>query len=323
MITENTDKLISEEVNKDNNAVRESSKLDIISVIHKNQSLILKIGITLFFLSLFLFVRLIFDKSFYVYGGSIKPEIASELGSSLSGISGVLFTASSVTFLILTFTSQIRNTKVNQIENIFVKMIEFHRDNINNLVLSDVEHSNPLSKQAAIYFFNMQFEEILGKIIEMKYFENEKDAIETANYVFFFGTNRFKDKNPEREYSETFVEELKNNLCFRKGLNGCLRNIDSPTELYLGHYFRNLYKAIKYIDDNEVLTSDEKKEFVNLYTSQLSSYEKTLIFLNSLSGLGHNWIKNSYLKKYEIIHHANTDLIDKYEYLKKSFDELK
>lgn len=51
----------------------------------------------------------------------------------------------------------------------------------------------------------------------------------------------------------------------------------------IGHYFRSLYNIIKFIDNSKI---EDKRLYTNLVRAQLSSYELTLIFYNTLSDMG-------------------------------------
>lgn len=54
----------------------------------------------------------------------------------------------------------------------------------------------------------------------------------------------------------------------------------------LGHYFRHIFQTITFIDGQTGLSYDQKYEHVKFFRGQLSTYEQTLYFLNSLSTLG-------------------------------------
>ncbi len=57
----------------------------------------------------------------------------------------------------------------------------------------------------------------------------------------------------------------------------------------LGHYFRQYYQLVKFVDGNRDLTESQKYNFVKTIRSQMSNYEQTVFFLNSLSSLGRVW----------------------------------
>lgn len=67
----------------------------------------------------------------------------------------------------------------------------------------------------------------------------------------------------------------------------------------LGHYFRNIYQIIKFVDQSEV---EDKKFYTNLLRAQLSSYELALLFFNCLSDLGSKKFK-PLIEKYEFFEH--------------------
>lgn len=75
----------------------------------------------------------------------------------------------------------------------------------------------------------------------------------------------------------------------------------------LGHYYRHLYQMIKLIDDfdNESIENAElrinKKSFAKLIRAQLSNDEQLLLFYNSQSIIGKGWLRNNYIKNYNLI----------------------
>ncbi|WP_166566559.1 putative phage abortive infection protein [Emticicia sp. CRIBPO] len=57
----------------------------------------------------------------------------------------------------------------------------------------------------------------------------------------------------------------------------------------LGHYFRNIFQTLNYINDNSDLSHEEKQENINLLKAQLSTFEQKLIFYYSVSFYGRKW----------------------------------
>ncbi|CAI6221437.1 putative phage abortive infection protein [Bacillus subtilis] len=55
---------------------------------------------------------------------------------------------------------------------------------------------------------------------------------------------------------------------------------------YFGHYFRNMYRILKFIDETEELSVSEKKNYIGILRAQLSTGELLLIFYNALSVRG-------------------------------------
>jgi hypothetical protein len=57
----------------------------------------------------------------------------------------------------------------------------------------------------------------------------------------------------------------------------------------LGHYFRHLYQSYKFLDNSNLLTEEEAYSYGKLFRAQLSTFEQTLLFINSLSHIGMKW----------------------------------
>ena len=103
----------------------------------------------------------------------------------------------------------------------------------------------------------------------------------------------------------------------------------------LGHYFRHLFQAVRYIDEQPwwILTEYKKRDYINTLRAQMSNYEQALLFINSLSQVGRKWeydkkAKKSLISDYDLVKnlpkHFIPDMIpDKYypdvefEYLDK------
>ena len=85
----------------------------------------------------------------------------------------------------------------------------------------------------------------------------------------------------------------------------------------LGHYFRNLYHIIKFVDKSEI---DNKKRYTNFVRAQLSSHELALIFYNCLSVYGSEMFK-PYIERYSLLKNMNKDLIFNDNHLKEYADE--
>lgn len=79
----------------------------------------------------------------------------------------------------------------------------------------------------------------------------------------------------------------------------------------LGHYFRNLYHIIKFIDKSDI---EKKKTYTNFVRAQLSSHELTLIFYNCLADYGSEKFK-PLIEKYAMLKNMNTDLVFNPEHL--------
>ena len=71
----------------------------------------------------------------------------------------------------------------------------------------------------------------------------------------------------------------------------------------LGHYFRNLYHIIKFVDRSAVV---DKKFYTNLVRAQLSSHELLMLFYNSVTILGREKFK-PLIEKYALLKNMPKD----------------
>lgn len=73
----------------------------------------------------------------------------------------------------------------------------------------------------------------------------------------------------------------------------------------LGHYFRNLYQALKLIDkyEDSILTPTQKKKYASILRAQLSTKELILVFINCLDGVSDNGRFKNLLIKYAMLEH--------------------
>lgn len=73
----------------------------------------------------------------------------------------------------------------------------------------------------------------------------------------------------------------------------------------LGHYYRNLYHIIKFVNRSDV---SNKKTYTNFVRAQLSSHELVLIFYNCLSHNGNEKFK-PLIEKYALLKNMNKSLV--------------
>jgi hypothetical protein len=75
----------------------------------------------------------------------------------------------------------------------------------------------------------------------------------------------------------------------------------------LGHYFRNLYQIIKFVDTSNLSEADKYK-YIKLIRAQLSSYELILLFYNCLSKVGFHSLK-PLVERYALFKNIDEDLL--------------
>ena len=73
----------------------------------------------------------------------------------------------------------------------------------------------------------------------------------------------------------------------------------------MGHYFRNLYQALKLIESypDASLSRAQKVKYASILPSQLSSGELTLLYLNCLAGMVDGGQFKNLLVRYRMLEH--------------------
>ncbi len=91
-------------------------------------------------------------------------------------------------------------------------------------------------------------------------------------------------------------------------LDESYRRFFIKTQQEFGHYFRNIYSIMKFIDNSNI---ENKKHYFDILKSLLSTYESTILFYHSLSIYMPSEFKKLF-QKYSIIDFVDTTkLLDK------------
>ncbi|MFM4810138.1 putative phage abortive infection protein [Aeromonas hydrophila] len=72
----------------------------------------------------------------------------------------------------------------------------------------------------------------------------------------------------------------------------------------LGLYYRNVYQILKFINESNSVSEQEKKSYSNYLRAQLSKHELYFLFYNCLSELGNEKFK-PYIERYEFLEHLS------------------
>jgi hypothetical protein len=72
----------------------------------------------------------------------------------------------------------------------------------------------------------------------------------------------------------------------------------------LGHFFRNLYYIVRYVD-NSNLNAEQKRDYIRILRSQLSNYELLILAYNGLHPFGKEF--HPLIEKYQLLKSINTE----------------
>jgi hypothetical protein len=201
-----------------------------------------------------------------------------------------------------TLTTQNRANQKASFENRFFKFINFHRENVNVLRYRDPKDAGTKYRERNEVFTIIYYEirDLLKEVMQKRHvttISDKAEAISLAYQCVFYGAG---------EDGQTVLRKQFSKKCFQ-GIDFWKRKaayFDSKAGgVYysghvrrLGHYFRNIYQAIKYVDDQDFLTEKEKYSYIAHFRAQMSVYEQLIFFFNSLSRQGQVWEWEKYSK---------------------------
>lgn len=290
---------------------------------------ILKYVLIIFSLSLLVITPfIIFNGAYFNWSFNIDANLASGFGDFFGGFIGTLFSILSVLLLIYTITSQYIETSKNKTKDHFFKMLDYHTENVRSTKVGNIEVAKAdivEEGRRAFVIYKIQLKRLLQAInsisdtLDLDLSSREK--IDVAYICFFYGQ------------SETWIDFIKGKLSVHR--NGSLiatemlKKVQENESLRLGRanqtelssYFRNMYNAIKLVDNDKYLSHEEKIDLIKIYRAQLSNPELYILFFNLVSRFGTKWHKSHYITKYELLTNLPHDYCDGYN-PKDYFDML-
>jgi hypothetical protein len=157
-------------------------------------------------------------------------------------------------------------------------------------------------------FFNMlsQFQEVVSGITYTLDF-GEKTKVYKGRELFYEGFENLEVKIREEG---SFVENSRFDTlreCIEKeGLQG-YASVEMPT--YFDHYFRLLYRILKFVEKTDLQESDkEKYVYTSMIRAILSRYELVWLYYNGLSAYGNKKLK-PLIEKFCMLKNLRTELL--------------
>lgn len=210
-----------------------------------------------------------------------------------SALLNTLFSGLAFGGVLLTILWQIKNEGSNrqsdrrsQFENIFFNMTQTFEHIIEGLVIK-VETGN-------------QFERAVGDLLNNGG-EGNADGGQSKT------TNKLEEIRGRAVFKYIYTEVKVDGMQLYDSIKA--NGIDAFTTAMdgtLDHYFRYLYRILKFIDESTLIDEEQKYEYSSMFRAQLSSYELILIYYNGLSKFGKEKLK-PLLEKYCTLKNLRVD----------------
>ncbi|EMI4304099.1 putative phage abortive infection protein [Vibrio vulnificus] len=164
--------------------------------------------------------------------------------------------------------------------------------------------------------FELQTKAMNKQVFETTFFQLlqlHNEIVQSLQIDDGFGNNRkschgrevfrvlYKDKFVEQGASYEHSFQFGDDEIFSEDINGHYLKFHRVYGHMVGHYFRNVYQILKYVDKSTV---EDKKFYSNLLRAQLSDYELGLLFYNCISDLGNSKFK-VLVGKYSFFEHLH------------------
>lgn len=196
------------------------------------------------------------------------------------------------------FKEQSETMVLQRFENTFFQLLSLHNENVRSMTIE--VNNNP-------YPYNIR---------------PERQSIDTYSGRYIFPQYKqflFRYLRPIETMATNEIDGLHQLFI---GIRHDYYEFFKKNKPELGHYFRNLYRFIKFIDDFKGLTKAIKSEYVDLIRAQLSSDEMTLLIYNGFSKEGEAFLK--YMKEYDFLDGVDESYVHDKLVLKlfNQFDEV-
>lgn len=251
------------------------------------------IGFAIFGLLTFIASILLFKNGeTFNIADKINSTKYGDYGSFISGAVGTFWTLVSVILFYLTLRLQRKELALQRDE------LELTRVEISGQKDQMIKQNETLSHQ--------QFENTFFQLVNVHTnIVNSIDLRSKTDYskVISEGRDCFKIFYNRLESSIKEVEDP--HLASLETTLTCYDKFFSNNEHNLGHYFRNLYHIIKFVDRSNVI---DKKTYTNFVRAQLSTNEHNIFFYNGLTDIGSEKFK-PLIEKYALLKNMNTDLV--------------
>jgi len=278
----------------------------------------------------------------------LSMDITGQVGDFIGGVVGTLFSLVGVLLLFITLRDQRESFKKERFEQRLFELIKLNSQNVSEFeIAGTVKGRNCFKFMINELRFIYRLVEVgasaMNVLNENSKVNSPKEYLKMAYLIMFFGIGY----SSERQLHELFNEDEKK--IFNEGVKAKLEEVqnlyekqaksfepkyfsyDIPltgipdgftfeTKFFpfdghtsrLGHYFRQLFQTIMYIDQQPIIIIDhtEKYEYAKNVRATLSNQEQLLLFYNSISTLGSEWIEYDLIKKYALIKNIPLGIID-------------
>jgi hypothetical protein len=224
------------------------------------------------------------------------------LGDFLAGGVASVWSLAGLFFIYVAFLGQKQQLLNQQLEIMYSQLeVKYTRLELEGQKNELIEQNKTLRQQ--------RFENTFFQLLR-----NHQDIVNNVDIRSRSSNTQYSIMAQGRDCFKTYYSK------FAGSASGGDRNIEKTLETYLryyhayqsdlGHYFRNMYHIIKFVDAAKEIPQEDKYKYTSLLRALLSSYELTLLFYNGLGIYGKDKFK-PLIEKYALLKNLDSaQLID-------------
>ncbi|HEU0055193.1 MAG TPA: putative phage abortive infection protein [Longimicrobium sp.] len=236
-----------------------------------------------------------------IFWFALTPDDLDRLGSFLSGTVVGMWSLAGVLLVYVAFLGQ-RRQILNQEEEIRLNRLELkatRKELAGQRVQLELQNSIFRAQSFESTFFHlMSLHHQIVAAIAVERNHGSKVGVFRGRDAFAEFYREFKLNYTPSETGPQSAEE-------REAINSCYRVHYTIHQAEFGHYFRNLYRMIKLIDQANL---DDRAQYAGFARAQLSSYELACLFYNCLSAEGSEKFK-PLIEKYTLLKNLAHELL--------------
>lgn len=166
-------------------------------------------------------------------------------------------------------------------------------------------------------FFNMmQLQQQITDNITYSYGYNKENPMwihDSTLPRYTWAVVNLKGREVFREAFEEVPHEADDDTCYT-GMRGLLANKgmtgyeNNMTPTYFDHYFRHMYRIIKFIATSPLIKDEERYHYSSIVRAQLSRYELVWLYYNGLSNYGRQKFK-PYIQTFSLLKNLRPELL--------------
>lgn len=176
--------------------------------------------------------------------------------------------------------------KKQSFEGTFFNLLSIHQDLVNSIDL--VAKNNKVTKGKDC--FKPFYQRLRDNFNQLRY----NKALDPEYFSIYFDKKYLREKELNEKW-----------LLSEEYIRSSYMAFYGFEQDEIGHYFRNLYNIIKFVDQSDI---ENKKLYINILRAQLSTYELALLFYNCLSPLGSIKFK-PFIEKYALLKGVNSKIL--------------